>query len=345
MPAFTSSRLGVLAPFAAVVVAALVWACGDAGDTAGDTEVTMSDVHAAPAPITTQPALRVAFIGDTGTGADFRSVLQLIKRENADLIMVQGDLNYGLFSSAGPWLQAIDGELQGEIPYFVSKGNHDSDWKNGYGKEMKSRLAAQGITPVGDPVSMNYAFELKGLQVVMVGDSETSPTRADFIKQRFANDNHTWRICSWHKNQRATNIGPKDDEMGWATYEACRAAGAIVAQGHSHTYSRSRTLTNDATQTVDPTCNGPFDLCVGTNRHFFFDSSVGGYDLRSPTTSIASKPYWGSTFTGAYGALFIDFNVDGNPNKARGYFKTTEDRIVDPPASSGRTSFTILRTP
>lgn len=333
----------VWSPIATVVAAALVWACSETNEV-DETTLDVAEVHAAPAPIATQPNLKVAFIGDTGTGADFRRVLQLIKRENADLIMVQGDLNYSLFGSAGPWFDAADRELQGEVPYFLAKGNHDSDWR-GYAAGMSTRLQALGLTPAGDPASTNYALDYKGLQIVMVGDSETSPSRADFIKQRFATDNHAWRICSWHKNQRASNIGPKDDEMGWATYEACRAAGAIVAQGHSHTYSRSRTLTNDATQTVDPTCNSPFDLCVGAGRHFFFDSSVGGQDLRSPNTSVSTKPYWGATFTGAFGALFLEFNVDGNPNKAVGYFKTTEDRVVDPPASSGRSTFTIFRTP
>lgn len=339
-------RLDLLtvSPFAVVAAAALAWACGDTSEIVDVTEPTMAEVHVSPAPIATEPNLKVAFIGDTGTGADFRRVLQLIKREGADLVMVQGDLNYSFGGSAGPWFSVADAELAGEIPYFLAKGNHDTDWRS-FGSGMASRLQSLGLTPSGDPVSANYAVDYKGLAVVMVSDSETSPSRADFIKQRFQNDNHAWRICSWHKNQRASNIGPKNDEMGWAVYENCRAAGAIVAQGHSHTYSRSRTLTNDAAQTVDPTCKDPFDLCVGGGRHFFFDSSVGGQDLRGPTTSVASKPYWGGTFTGAFGALFIEFNVDGDPNRARGYFKTTDDRIVDPPPSSGRSSFSIFRTP
>ena len=44
-------------------------------------------------------------------------------------------------------------------------------------------------------------------------------------------------------------------------------------------------------------------------------------------------------------ALFMVFNVDGDPKKAQGYFKTTGDVVVDPPASSGKTTFTITRTP
>ena len=38
--------------------------------------------------------------------------------------------------------------------------------------------------------------------------------------------------------------------------------------------------------------------------------------------------------TGSFGALFIDFNVDGDPKKARGQFKTIAGTVIDPPAPS-----------
>lgn len=351
--AFLSSRHAGWAVLSTLAVAAFAWSCAEpdpaseeqAAIEAGDSGESHVPATAPPArTIPTEPNLKVAFIGDTGTGDGFRQVLQLIKREGADLVMVQGDLNYAFLGSAGPWFSVMDREL-GTTPYFAAKGNHDVNWRD-YGAGLESRLHGWGIpTENGTPSAKNYSLNYKGLAIVMVSDDETSPSRADYIKSRLAADTHAWKICSWHKNMRASNIGPKDDEMGWAAYENCRAYGAIVAQGHSHTYSRSRTLVNDTTQTVDPSCNNPFDLCVGPGRHFFFDSSVGGYDLRPPTTSIASKPYWGASYTSAYGALFLEFNVDGDANKARGYFKTITDAVVDPPASSGRSSFTVTRTP
>lgn len=324
---------------------------GDAASsTTGDASVA-SDAST-PSGDATEPNLKIAFIGDTGTGNDFKAVLQLIKRERAAAVLIQGDLNYATVFGAGadPWFTAIDAELQSgaastRVPYFVAKGNHDSDWNDGYGPGLKSRMTQWGITPTSnDPTKKNYSFVFKGLKVVMVADTETSPvTRAEYVTSQLQDDSHLWKICSWHKNQRASNVGPKNDEMGWAIYENCRAHGAIVAQGHSHTYSRSKTLTNDATQTVDPSCSDPFALCVGPGKHFFFDSSVGGYDTRSLETSIANKPYWAAKYTGSYGALFIELNVDGDPNKARAYFKNTNNVVIDPPASSGKTSFTITR--
>ncbi len=300
------------------------------------------------ADIPTEPNLKVAFIGDTAAGRDFKRVLELIKAENSDLVMVQGDLTYG--NSAADWFKAIDNAINEDapgstakvtIPYFVSKGNHDVDWQS-LGSGLKARLGQWSLAPThNDPTTINYAVAYKGLQMVMVGDRETSsPTRNEYIEQRLAEDRHIWRICSWHKNQRNSNVGPKGDEMGWTIYETCRKHGALVAQGHSHTYSRSKTLISSSNQTIDPTCNGPFDLCVGPGKDFFFDSSVGGNDVRA-LNAVASKPHFGAAYAGDYGALFIEFNVDGDARRARGYFKNVGGTIVDPPASSGRTYFTV----
>ena len=43
-----------------------------------------------------------------------------------------------------------------------------------------------------------------------------------------------WKICSRHKNQRAMQLGKKKDAVGWAAYEACREAGAIIATGQEY---------------------------------------------------------------------------------------------------------------
>src|SRR5205814_10352896 len=48
----------------------------------------------APGPIPTDRELKVAFIGDTGNGAGFRRVLELIKSEGAHLVLHQGDFDY-----------------------------------------------------------------------------------------------------------------------------------------------------------------------------------------------------------------------------------------------------------
>lgn len=298
--------------------------------------------------LATDKNFKVAFIGDTDQGTNFKNVVTLIKNEGAQLVVVQGDLTYS-GHSASSWFSAIDGIIQTntvKIPYFASKGNHDTSWTNagGLGAGFDTRLTDWSVTPDdGKPSEENYALTFKGLKLVFVGDSGgTSDTvRPDYVKTQLANDKHIWKVCSWHKNQRATNVGPKSDEMGWAIYENCREAGAIVAQGHSHTYSRSKTITADQQQTVDPTCGDPFDVCVAPGKHFFFDASLGGVETRTADSTWAAKSWWGATYDADYGALFIEFNVDNDPKKAHAYFKTVGGTIVDPPSSSGKTYFTI----
>lgn len=316
---------------------------GSSGGSSGDAS-NPNDPNATP------PNFKVAFIGDTDVGQDFKDVLALIKREGAKAVVIQGDIEYG-GNTAPDFFPVIDAELQAgatKIPYFISRGNHDDDWTaaTGLGTGLETRLTQWGITPESNkPTENNYALTYQGLKMVFVHESTTTnPTRQDYVKAQLANDKHYWKICSWHKNQRNSNIGPKSDEMGWEIYENCRAAGAIVAQGHSHTYSRSKTLTADQALTVDPACNDPFALCVGPGKHFFFDSSVGGVDLRTINGTIAAMPHWASTYAANFGALFIEFNVDGDPKKAKGYFKNVDNQVIDPPASSGKTSFTITST-
>ena len=53
----------------------------------------------------------------------------------------------------------------------------------------------------------------------------------------------------------------------------------------------------------------------------------------SLNTSDPSCPIWASIYTtnqGAnFGAQFVTFNVDGNPKKARSYFKTISGTTID----------------
>jgi len=49
-----------------------------------------------------------------------------------------------------------------------------------------------------------------------------------------------------------------------------------------------------------------------------------------------NHPYWASTYSSDFGALFIEFYVDGDPKKARGYFKTTGGTIQPSRNHSGR---------
>ena len=78
---------------------------------------------------------------------------------------------------------------------------------------------------------------------------------------------------------------------------------------------------------------------------FVFVSGLGGRSIRGQERCLpaATPPYgcngeWASIYTSdqsaTFGALFVEFNVDGDAKKARGYFKNIDGLIVD--------SFTII---
>lgn len=364
----------VLAFLAAVILAVLLipWSSSDSAVTnAGANVVAANGIPGGAqdpdgvGPITTEPNLKVAFIADTGMGTDFAAVLNMIEAEGADIVLQQGDFDYA--DDPGGFFGALNSALGPTFPYLASVGNHDiASWPEGcsdpdgcYATLFKQRMVATGITP--DDPNLNddmYSTDFRGLGMVFVGqttsaagDCPSNPNGyACYIRNQLQSDRHIWRICSWHKNQAEMNIGVKPDEMGWAVYNNCVDLGAIIATGHEHNYSRSKTLTDPENQAVDllqhPLVGGvpsnPNSLRVMPGASFAFVSGLGGRSMTSQARCLpAAYPYgcnkeWGGIYTlsqtgnqSRYGALFIEFNVDGDPYKARGYFKTTAGAVID----------------
>jgi len=293
----------------------------------------------------TAPNLKVAFIGDSGAGSGFRSVLQLIKNEGADMVMHQGDFAYQS-SDTSNWEKAVNDVLGSNFPYFGSVGNHDSSWSSSYAPKLKSIADRVGATCTGK-YGENSVCKYQGLHMILSGGGQTGSEsgNASYIKNELAKDNSVWSICSWHHNQREMQVGGKGSSVGWGPYEECRKGGAIIATGHEHSYQRTKTLSNTQSQTVDTSCKDnpstpQVDVCVSNGATFVFVAGTGGKSLRDQERCFpTSYPYgckgeWASIYTdpqqnGKIGALFIEFNVDGNPNKAKGYFKDVNGKVID----------------
>ena len=134
-------------------------------------------------------------------------------------------------------------------------------------------------------------------------------------------------------------IGGKNNTVGWGVYEECRQGGGIIATAHEHSYSRTKTLVNTNSPTVHPDWTDPGQLLVEPGSTFAFVSGLAGKSIRNQELCFpTSYPYgcngeWASIYTSDQnakdGALFITFHVDGQPNKARGYFKNINGDIID----------------
>lgn len=283
-------------------------------------------------PTSTEPEFKVAFIGDSGAGSNFQQVLNLIKQEGAQMVLHQGDFAYS--DGQSNWENMINQTLGSNFPYLGSDGNHDS-WSS-YAPFFKDRLSKMGLDPnIISSSGSDYTTVYKGLKMVFVKENGDP----SFVNSAFQGYQHIWRICSWHKNMNSMQVGSKGDEMSWSDYENCKNAGAIIVSGHEHTYERTKTLTNTQNQTVDPTCSDPGNLCVSPGRTFVVVSGLGGKGIRNQDRCLPSTyPYgcngeWASIYTSDqnadYGALFITFYYQGNPNRAHGYFKNINGQTID----------------
>ena len=316
-------------------------------------------------PVAAEPNLKVAFIGDSGNGQGNKAVLYLIKAEGADVVVHLGDFDYEL--DADSWFDTIDSALGSDFPFFAAVGNHDVEsWSEGcgdpdgcYAELLKERMSRMDLL-LDDP-DLNdemYSVEYRGLKLVFTGQADSnardcpddSAGYACFIRHELTDDPHIWRICGWHENQSAMQVGKQSNTLGWAVYENCRIGGAIIATAHMHGYQRTKTLLSMRHPLTDPVAHpivdgvpeNPDALRVGPGFSFAFVSGLGGKSTQPQTRCLpATYPYgcnheWATIYTeiqtegeAVAGALFIEFNIGGNPYEARGYFKTTKGEVID----------------
>ena len=268
------------------------------------------------------PGLKVAFIGDSSVSPGAQAVLQLIRDEGADMVLAQGDLGYDERNPNSPlnWDSQINKVLGPNFPFFASIGNHDVWRWSAYEQLLVDRLARVAGANCLGVYGVNAACTYQGMFFILSGVGTMGTGHAAFITDQLSLDDSVWRICSWHKNQRAMQVGGKQDEVGWAPYEECRKGRAIIATGHEHSYHRTKTLSDMQSQTVDPNSPDPDLVRVDHGSTFAFVSRLGGRSIRDqerclPTTSpYGCNGEWASIYTSdqraSFGALFIEFNLD-----------------------------------
>ncbi len=313
----------------------------------GSTEVALLPNSAL---VEVEENLTVAFLGDHGTGTDARKVLELIKAEGADLILSQGDLGYD--SSPEAFERMIHEILGPDFPFVASLGNHDRrDWRR-YRDLLKARAdRVPGLVCEGE-IGIKAACTYKGLffitSAVKVFFFDSDILHADFIFDQLAHTDSRWRICSWHFNQAAMQVGAKGDDAGWRVYEACRLGGALIMTAHEHSYSRTHLIS----KFTDPPDVASYDtdkLHIEPGQSLAIVSGLAG---RSARPQLRYDDWWTAAYTATQkaqpGALICRFNVEGQRDRADCSFKTIggaePDRFRltafrDGKSKDGRTSF------
>jgi hypothetical protein len=283
--------------------------------------------------------LKIAFIGDQGDGTGAVAVLELITAEGAHAVLHSGDFDYG--NNPAAWDARIGSILGADFPYFACVGNHDRSLYyavNGYQHFIRDRMIRLGIPWNGD-LGVASGFTWQGIHFVTTAPDIFGPgdgLHDLYIRDSFAASSAAWRISSWHRNQHLMQTGDKPDDTGWGVYEESRRAGAIIATGHEHAYSRTHLLSSMEQQAVastgEPLVLAPDDVATGDDegRSFAFVSGLGGKSIRNQKLSgtwFASV--YTSTQGATHGALFGVFHVDGDPRLARFYFKDVAGNVAD----------------
>jgi Calcineurin-like phosphoesterase len=302
----------------------------------------------APIAVEPEPNLRVAFFGDQSIGPAARSVLQLVARERAAMIVHAGDLSYGQADPRG-WEAQINEVLGPSFPYIVAIGNHDvDDWLGpvGFAAILQARLERTPGLACNGELGVQSLCRFRGLELVLSGVGVRGTDHEWFLESMLARPGAAVRLCVWHENQHDMQVGAKVDEVGWGAYKVCAHHGAPIISGHEHSYARSYTLTAIGDRTREHGWTGRPDLIeLAPDRTVVVVSGLGGHSSRTRTLDHVSDTWWASIYANDYqmqnaqptgtepliqfGALFIDFHVDGDPRKARAYFKTADDRVVD----------------
>jgi hypothetical protein len=293
----------------------------------------------------TPPNFKIAFVADQGLGPLSAATLNLVASEGAQALVIPGDLDYA--DDPAAWEAQLNSTVGANFPVFTVAGNHDEDaWHGptGYQKTIEARFNRLGIPWCGS-CGVQQSFHYKGIffvfttpgldPLVDLGNNDT------YIREQLAADHSVWSISSWHKNMHLMQAGGKDDETGWEVYEESRAGGAIIANGHEHSYFRTHLLSSMMNQTVTSTAN---TMTLTKGNSFVFVSGLGGQSRREQEVTgpwvariYATPCLPGDTIcqpNAVEGVMFAVFNVGGQQNKANFYFKDVNGQIID--------SFTVI---
>ena len=292
-----------------------VWAVNDSGNSGGGSGGGTSN------------GVKIAFIGDTGTGSNFQNVLNLIKQEGAELTVVAGDTSYDR-SRDDKWDSMVRNTLGSSDPALVVAGNHDYEDSNfgdvrSYGE---ARLNQASNVNCSGSYAEKMTCRYKNIYLVMsaIGSGGSRSSHESYISDQIRNaPAGAWRICAWHKNQRDMQVGGKSDEVGWTAYETCRQQGAIISTGHEHSYSRTHLLSDMSEKSISSTSS---TFTVAEGKTFAFVSGLGGIGIRDQERS---GNWWAKVYTSTqnarYGAMFGTFYED----RADFYFKNINGQVID----------------
>ena len=154
---------------------------------------------------------------------------------------------------------------------------------------------------------------------------------SDYINTKIQASEADWKICGWNKANFDLRTGSKGKEINLITgfYEYCKESGAIVMTGLENNYARSKLITNLNPITTQQEDLTSIDLLPETTIAFM--TGING-DNAEPISIDKHNNIndWASTYSNSDEAvLFITFNYENNPKKAKGEYRKINGDIID----------------
>lgn len=287
-----------------------------------------------PSSTNNRSSVRVAMFGDSGLQMPAIEVLRMIRRWRADFVLHAGDFDY--VDSPYLFKRLINEELGSTFPYFGVVGNHDVPMWSEYKQDLITRLQQTNMTRNcrGD-YGVNMVCRVNGVLFVLSGVGTLGAGHEQFMEAALkANKDVRWKICVWHKNQRAYQLGRKADETGYAVYDICRKHGALILTGHEHSYARTHPMKSFERMQMANSRNLNLTnlVRIKQGQTIAFVSGIGGREPRPWANEARMNSWWaavGAQQTGIkQGALLCEFRL-GNSSMAKCKFRDYEDTIWD----------------
>lgn len=309
--------------------------------------------------------VKIALIGDTDVGSNFRSVLKMVALEKPNLLMINGDLGYKATPAA--WKKRVISSVDiNKLPIIATLGNHDLasattkyiEIINGFRTTSNGlKTVCTGKTPIVEDQDITAVDEVCTLgNVSVIGSAIGQVLTTTYLENRLATKleavpEGNWKLVGYHFTLASMNVGTKADQATHEFFDIIRKSGAIGAQAHTHfataTCPISSVFEKNAPIVCHPTFTNPDERFVMSGTGIFVDSSLGGKSTRprirckaanesgcAHMVDIISKEAYTrtdglkKTNFNRFGALFIVFNVGGDPKKAKAYFKSIDTKVV-----------------
>lgn len=269
----------------------------------------------------------MAFVGDFGLTSDTNDVLDLIKRENPDLLMMLGDFDYVDRPHAFELL--LTSKL-GDMPIVGVMGNHDQPMWSEYQNFLERRHdKIHDLVCIGDRGTQEACI-FNNIFYVPVALGLEGEDNLQFLRQTLSQSSRPWKLCIWHLNHELFQAGYKSTEVPMEAYDICRQYGAPVITAHEHSYSRTYLLDSYETQHVAST---DADMTLERGVSFAVVSGLGGKSIRVENPDVAHLPHFATVYTATQnarpGVLFCTFETTEDNPRAWCQFKNVDDEVVD----------------